>query len=75
VRFIYTLGKPGVYAWGLPEPFDPRSVDVRRYATLLVRAAAAVLFPLGVSEAELDALLRLASAERSLSPALNPRLL
>ena len=37
VRFVYTLGKPGVHAWDLPNPPDPRSVDVQRYITLLLR--------------------------------------
>jgi DNA polymerase II len=53
VRFIYTLGKPGVYAWNLPQPLNPASVDVSRYTTLLLRAASTVLSPLGVGEAEL----------------------
>ncbi len=53
VRFIYTLGEPGVYAWDLPEPLDPAQVDVRRYTTLLMRAAATVLQPLGFGEKEL----------------------
>ena len=46
VRFLYTLGRPGVWAWeqgGLP----PRaSIDVKRYEELAWRAAAAVLGPL-----------------------------
>lgn len=53
VRFIYTLGEPGVYAWDLPEPLDPARVDVTRYTTLLIRAAATVLQPLGFGEKEL----------------------
>jgi len=55
VRFVYTLGKPGVHAWDLPTPPNPRAVDVRRYTTLLLRAASAVLLPLGVDEATLRA--------------------
>ena len=47
VRFIYTRGEPGVHAWDLPEPLDPRWVDLGRYRTLLLRAAGAVLQPLG----------------------------
>lgn len=50
VRFVYTLGRPGVYAWDLPEAPDPRSLDLERYATLLVRAAHTVLEPFGLSE-------------------------
>jgi DNA polymerase-2 len=53
VRFIYTLGEPGVYAWDLPEPLDPRRVDLARYRTLLLRAASAVLGPLGIKEDQL----------------------
>lgn len=53
IRFIYTLGDPSVHAWDLPEPPDPARVDVRRYTTLLIRAASTVLQPLGISEAAL----------------------
>jgi DNA polymerase-2 len=50
VRFIYTLGKPGVHAWNLPQPPEAARVDVKRYTTLLLRAASSVLQPLGVDE-------------------------
>ena len=43
VRFLYTLGEPGVYAWDLPEPPDPRTLDLPRYQELLLRAAETVL--------------------------------
>ena len=49
-RFVYTRGKPGVHAWDLPEPPDPRALDLERYATLLLRAAHTVLEPFGVNE-------------------------
>ncbi|MBU2611884.1 MAG: hypothetical protein KJ606_13200 [Chloroflexi bacterium] len=49
VRFLFTLGKPGVRAWDVPEPPDLRYVDVKRYQTLLKRAAEAVLVPIGQS--------------------------
>jgi DNA polymerase-2 len=52
-RFLYTLGDPGVRAWDLPGPFNPAAVDVRRYRTLLLRAAQTVVEPLGISEAAL----------------------
>jgi DNA polymerase-2 len=55
VRFLYTQGDPGVHAWDLPELPSPASVDVKRYDELLVRAAAAVLEPLGVNEENLKA--------------------
>jgi len=50
VDFIYTRGKPGVYAWDLPRPPDPRSPDLERYAVLLLRAASTILGPFGLSE-------------------------
>jgi DNA polymerase-2 len=54
VRFIHTLGEPGVHAWDLPVPPDPRSVDVKRYQTLLLRAASSILQPLGIQEQALS---------------------
>jgi DNA polymerase-2 len=45
VRFVYTLGEPGVYAWGSPEPLDRAWIDVARYEDLLLRAAANLLQP------------------------------
>ncbi len=56
VRFIYTRGKPGVAAWDLPQYPDRRSLDIERYTTLLLRAAASVLTPLALNEADLAAL-------------------
>jgi len=53
VLFIYTRGEPGVHAWDLPQPPNPASVDVARYAELTLRAAAAILQPLRVEEATL----------------------
>jgi hypothetical protein len=46
VRIIYTLGAARARAWDLPLPPDPRSVDIRRYRRLLVRAVNAVMEPL-----------------------------
>lgn len=48
VRFLYTIGEPGVRAWDLPTPPDPRTVDVSRYETLLRHAVRTVLGPLGL---------------------------
>ncbi|CUS05606.1 putative DNA polymerase family B [Candidatus Promineifilum breve] len=45
VRFLYTLGEPGVYAWGSPAPLEPATIDAGRYADLLLRAAANLLQP------------------------------
>jgi DNA polymerase II len=50
IQFIYTRGDPGVYAWDLPEPFNPATVDAARYSDLLIRAAHTILQPLGVSK-------------------------
>jgi DNA polymerase II len=54
VRFLYTLGQPGVHAWGALEPPDPQGVDFARYRTLLLRAAATLLQPFGLSEAGIN---------------------
>ncbi len=53
VRFLYTLGEPGVYAWDLPTPPDRRSLDLARYQELLIRAVGAVMQPFGIQEDEL----------------------
>ncbi len=50
VRFLYTQGKPGVFAWDLPDWPDPGAIDTARYAELLCRAAFTLLKPLGVEE-------------------------
>jgi hypothetical protein len=50
VRFLYTLGEPGVYAWDLPEPPLPATLHLSRYVDLLLRAAATVFQPLGMAE-------------------------
>ena len=46
VRFLFTLGKPGVQAWDVPERPDPRTVDLSRYRTLFQRAVETVLAPI-----------------------------
>jgi DNA polymerase-2 len=50
VRFLFTLGEPGVRAWDLPDEFDPRSLDLERYQVLFLRAVFTLLQPLGFSE-------------------------
>ncbi len=50
VRFLYTRGKPGVFAWDLGKRPDPKLIDTDRYAELLCRAAYTILQPLGVEE-------------------------
>jgi len=46
VGLIYTLGVPRACAWDLPEPLDPRRVNVVRYRRLLDRAVNTVLEPI-----------------------------
>jgi DNA polymerase-2 len=53
VPLIFTRGDPGVHAWDLPETLPPARVDVERYTRLLLRAASAVLEPLGLDEPRL----------------------
>jgi DNA polymerase II len=50
---LYARGKPGVYAWHLPNPPSVEWVDTARYRTLLVRAGHTVLGPLGIDEQSL----------------------
>jgi hypothetical protein len=45
VRFVYTLGKPGVRAWDVPGELDRKTIDIARYATLLERAAQTIFQP------------------------------
>ncbi len=45
VRFLYTVGSPGVCAWDLPCPPSPRTLDLLCYRDLLLRAAHEVLDP------------------------------
>jgi DNA polymerase-2 len=45
VRFVYTLGKPGVRAWDVPGELDRRTIDVTRYSTLLERVAEEIIQP------------------------------
>ena len=53
VPFIYTLGKPGVFAWDRPQALNPHRVDVARYQRLLLRAAGIVLESWGMDEEKL----------------------
>lgn len=57
IRFWFVRGKAGVHAWDLPEALEPAVIDTDRYATLLLRAASAVLQPLGLSEPSLHQLI------------------
>jgi hypothetical protein len=53
VRFVYTLGEPGVHAWDLPQLPELRSIDQERYRVLLFRAASTILQPFGLQEQDL----------------------
>jgi len=55
VKLIYTLGKPGVRAWDCPPPPDVKQVDTAIYRKLLLRAAEAIVQPLGVQSDALAA--------------------
>lgn len=46
MRFIYTRGKPSVWAWGADMLLDPRRVDTDRYCVLLNREVETVLGPI-----------------------------
>ena len=48
-----TLGKPGVYAWDLPDPPDPRTTDLAAYTKLMLRAAENILQPMGITASAL----------------------
>jgi len=43
IRFLYTRGKPGVYAWGADKDFDKRRIDISGYQKLVKRASATIL--------------------------------
>ncbi len=53
VPFLYTLGRPGVFAWDMPQRPNPQAVDVARYQRLLLRAAGIVLESWGWDEKRL----------------------
>lgn len=53
VRYIYIRGPERVRAWDLPEPPDPKTIDVPRYQELLLRAAHMIMQMLGVPEERL----------------------
>ncbi len=53
VRFLFVLGRTGVRAWDLPEPADPRTINIGEYRKLLLRAAENVFQPFGIGRPEL----------------------
>ncbi len=50
IRFWYIRGETVVHAWDLPMGVDTAVLDTDRYTTLLLRAASAILQPLGMTE-------------------------
>ena len=50
MRFLYIGPAPGVHAWDLSILPDPRTIDVRRYRELVLRAVHELLQSLGVTE-------------------------
>ena len=53
IRFWFVRGETVVHAWDFPARVETAVLDTDRYTTLLLRAASAILQPLGVSESEL----------------------
>ncbi len=48
VRFVHTIGRPGVFAWDAGQPLTAAAIDTARYCDLLYRAAWSVLQPFGL---------------------------
>lgn len=53
VHYLYVRGAGRVRAWDLPEPPDPKTIDLPRYEALLLRAAHLTLQMLGMPEGRL----------------------
>ena len=51
VRFLYTLGKPGVRAWDLTTTMNPRTVNLKEYRKLLLQAVKTVSAPFEKNDA------------------------
>jgi DNA polymerase elongation subunit (family B) len=57
IPMVYVVGeKPGVLAWGLPQPPRWSQIDKARYRDLLIRTIHQVLQPLGMGENDLSSL-------------------
>ncbi len=60
VRYLFTIGSPGVWPWDLPGQPPRASLDLARYQLLTLRAAATVLAPVcGILESEFPDYFRL----------------
>jgi DNA polymerase II len=45
VRFVHTLGEPGVRAWDLAGEIDPQTIDIQEYKKLFLRAVETIRTP------------------------------
>ena len=54
VRFLFTYGEPGVYAWDLEEAVEKATINHQQYLVLLQRAANTILGPFGIEETDLQ---------------------
>ncbi len=54
IRYIHVGSGPGVYAWGLHPPPNPKTVNVPKYRELILRAVEEALQPLGVTQSMLE---------------------
>jgi DNA polymerase-2 len=60
VRYLLTLGSPGVWAWDLPTRPPLASLDLPRYEELVLRAAGTVIAPVcGIYESQFPEYFRL----------------
>lgn len=50
VRYVHTLGQPGVLAWDLSTRPDTKAINIPHYEDLVLRAIYEVVRPLGVPE-------------------------
>ena len=53
IRFVFIRGETGVRPWELPGTIDPVELDRVKYTELLARAAASILHPFGIADAQL----------------------
>lgn len=67
IRFWFVQGEVKVHAWDLPTGIEATVLDIDRYTTLLLRAASAILQPVGVTEAELRQAVLVAARQLPLS--------
>jgi DNA polymerase-2 len=54
IKLLYILGEPGVHAWDCPPAPSLAQLDIAIYMKLMLRAAEAVIQPLGISPDQLS---------------------